>query len=137
MEKFFARWAANALGLFVAAQVLGIVGLRLQFREWSTSYLPGTVLPAWSAILVAALVLALVNTFVRPLVMVFTCLINFLTMGLFTVVVNVGMIAVTSWAMDEFLNKAGFISLNPAGLLAALAAAIIVGLVNSIFNKVF
>ena len=137
MERFFARWAANAVGLFLAAQLVGIVGLQLQFREWSTALLPGNVLPAWSAILVAGLALALVNTFVRPLVMVFTCLINLLTMGLFTIVVNAAMIAVTSRAMDEFLNGAGFIDLSPSGLLAALAAAIITGLVNSIFNKIF
>lgn len=137
MEKFFARWAANGVGLLLAAWVLGVVGLSLQFREWTTAYLPGTVLPAWSATLVAALVLALVNTFVHPLVLMFTCLINFMTVGLFNVVVNVAMIGVTSWAMDRFLNGAGFISLNSAGIMAALGAAVIIGLVNSIFNKIF
>lgn len=136
MEKFVARWAANALGLFVAAQVLGLVGLRLYFQELRTDYLPGTVFPAWSAVLVAALVLALVNTFVRPLVIVFTCLINFLTMGLFTLLVNAAMVLVTSWAMDRFLG-AGFVALDPAGLLAATGAAVIVGIINSIFNKIF
>ena len=136
MEKFFARWAANALGLFVAGQVLVMVGLRLDFHSWSTDYLPDRDLPAWSAILVAALVLALVNTFVRPLVMVFTCLINFLTMGLFTLVVNAAMIGVTSWAMERFLG-AGFVTINPAGLIAALAASVIIGVLNSIFNKLF
>lgn len=133
MEKFFARWAANALGLFLAAQVLGLAGL--QFREWTTSYLPGILLPAWSAILGAALVLALVNTFVRPLVMVFTCLINFLTFGLFTLVVNAAMIWVTSWAMDRYLG-AGFLSPGTEGMLAALVAALIVGVLNYIINRI-
>ncbi|MDP2726676.1 MAG: phage holin family protein [Dehalococcoidia bacterium] len=135
MERFFARWAASALGLFVAAQLPGTFAIH--FREGVSSYLPNNQhLPVWAVILAAALILALVNTFVRPLVVVFTCLINFLTLGLFTLVVNVAMIFVTSWIMDRFLD-AGFISLGPQGVLAALAAAIIVGIVNFIFNKIF
>lgn len=134
MEKFFARWAANALGLFAAAQLPGPWGLH--FQAGATSYLPGTPLPEWSVVLVAALVLALANTFVRPLVMAFTCLINLLTMGLFTLVVNAAMVFVTSWALDQVL-KAGFVSLSATGILAALVAAVIVGILNSIFNRVF
>ncbi len=133
MKKFFARWAANAAGLFVASQLP--LDIAIHFREGASSYLP-TPFPPWAVVIAAALVLALVNTFVRPLVMVFTCLVNLLTMGLFTLVVNAAMIGLTSWAMDNLLG-AGFVALDPAGFLAALVAAIIIGVINSIFNKIF
>src|SRR3989304_4216401 len=133
MKKFFARWAANAVGLFVASQLP--LDLAIHFREGVSSYLP-TPFPPWAVVIAAALVLALVNTFVRPLVMVFTCLVNLLTMGLFTLVVNAAMIGLTSWAMANLLG-AGFVALDPAGFLAAVVAAIIIGVLNSIFNKIF
>jgi len=133
LEKFFIRWAANAVGLFVAAQLPGMFGL--SFPEGLSEYFPGQVVPAWAVILLAALILALVNTFVRPLVSMFTCVINFFTLGLFSIVVNIAMVFVTSWIMQS-LFAAGFITF-PAGILAALAAAFIVGVINSIFNRIF
>jgi putative membrane protein len=134
LGKLVGRWAASALGLFLTGWVLGLPGI--QFQEWSTTLLPDTTLPAWSAILLAALVLAIVNTFIRPLVMVFTCLINFLTLGLFTLVVNAAMLWLTSWAMDRWL-EAGFIAPSMEGVVAALAATVIIATLNFIITRIF
>ncbi|MDO8688517.1 MAG: phage holin family protein [Dehalococcoidia bacterium] len=134
MEKFFIRWAANAVGLFLAASLLPDP-FRISFAAGSTDFFPGQPVPGWAVILIAALILAMVNTFVRPLVKMFTCLINLLTMGLFSIVVNIAMIFVASWVMDKLLG-AGFVTF-PAGVLAALAAAFVIGVINHVFDRVF
>lgn len=134
MEKFFIRWAANALGLFLAARLPS--ALALQFHDGLTEFIPSQILPLWAVIIIAGLILALVNTFIRPIVMLFTCLVNILTMGLFSIVINIAMIFVTSWLMENFF-AAGFVPLNPAGIIAAVVAAVIIGIVNAIFHKVF
>ncbi len=134
MERFFVRWAANAVGLFLAANFLPDP-FHISFVAGSTEFLPGQPVPNWAVILIAGLILAAVNTFVRPLVDMFTCLINLLTMGLFSIVVNIAMIFVASWLMDKLLG-AGFVTF-PEGILAALAAALVIGVINNIFDRVF
>ena len=136
MEHFIVRWAATAVGLFIAWQIPARLGLgifSLDFRAGASDVLDPV--PVWAVILVAALILTAVNPFVRPLVMFFTCLVNFLTLGLFSIVINILMVFVASAITDNLLH-APFISF-PSGILAALVAAVIVGVINSVFDRVF
>ena len=55
-----------------------------------------TVEPWWWAVVVA-IVLGLVNAFIRPLVKLLALPINFLTLGLFTFVINGLMVMLCSW----------------------------------------
>jgi putative membrane protein len=54
------------------------------------------------AMIAAAVVLALVNTYLRPLVVILTLPINILTLGLFTLVINAGMLELVSWLIPAF-----------------------------------
>jgi putative membrane protein len=54
------------------------------------------------AMIAAAVVLALVNTYLRPLVVVLTLPINILTLGLFTLVINAAMLELVSWLIPAF-----------------------------------
>ena len=54
------------------------------------------------ATIAAAVVLALVNTYLRPLVVVLTLPINVLTLGLFTLVINALMLELVSWVIPAF-----------------------------------
>ena len=58
-----------------------------------------TVEPWWWAIIIA-IVLGLVNAFIRPLVKLLALPINFLTLGLFTFVINGLMVLLCSWALS-------------------------------------
>lgn len=54
-----------------------------------TSYLlPGVVVASFPTAIVVAIVLALVNTFLKPLLQILALPINILTIGLFTFVIN-------------------------------------------------
>ena len=102
MRGFLARIFITAFGLWMADTVLQ--GMRFE-----------GVASLW----LAALLLGLVNAFVRPIVVFLTFPITLLTLGLFLLVVNGTMIMLVSWLMPAF---------HLESLGSAILASIIVGL---------
>lgn len=90
--------------------------------------LPGAeVTDFWTA-MVVALVLSLVNIFIKPLLILFTIPVTIVTMGLFLLVINAMMILLT----DYFVN--GF---EVNGFWWALLFSLILSLFNSLFDDLF
>jgi putative membrane protein len=79
------KLAINALALLVVASIFH--GIRFDNNQ---------------AMVAAAVVLALVNTWLRPLVVILTLPINILTLGLFTFVINALMLELVSWLIPAF-----------------------------------
>jgi putative membrane protein len=77
-------------------------------------------------LLAAALILGILNAVIRPILILFTLPINFLTLGLFTFVINAIMLKVTAWMTGNHFRIDGFL---PA-LLGAVVLAIVSGLLN-------
>jgi len=71
--------------------------------------------------LITALVLGLVNTLIRPLLILFTLPINILTLGLFTFIIN----GLLFWFVASFVH--GFFV---AGFWPAVGGAIVYGIVS-------
>jgi putative membrane protein len=81
MGNLLIRWLINALALGAAAMVL-----------------PGIhVDGGWQVLAVTALIFGLVNALIRPLITILTCPLILLSLGLFTLVVNAGMLWLASW----------------------------------------
>jgi putative membrane protein len=76
--------------------------------------------------LIVAVVLGLINTFIKPLVKLITLPINILTLGLFTFVINAAMVMLT----DYFIS--GFTVLNFGW---ALLFSLLVSVVSSILES--
>lgn len=81
-------WAINALCLLALPYVL-----------------PAIELSSFGTALIVALVLGLLNTFIRPVLLVLTLPINVLTLGLFTFVINGLLFWVTSRLIEGFMVK--------------------------------
>ena len=96
--------------------LFGMAGLWLAQR-----FVPGVDFADTQSLVIAALLLGVVNAIVRPIVFFFTLPITLLTLGLFLLVVNAGMLALTAWLMDGF---------TIAGFWAALFASIVVGVTS-------
>jgi len=80
MTKFIIRWAINAIALYVAIWIV-----------------PGIELAgAWTNVLWLALIFGLLNALLRPLLKFLTCPLIILTLGLFTILINTGMLLLTS-----------------------------------------
>jgi putative membrane protein len=67
MKKFLIRWLITAVSIFVVAHMVR-----------------GIEVPSVPVVLVVALVLGIINAFVRPQILLITLPINILTLGLFT-----------------------------------------------------
>ncbi|MDO8510369.1 MAG: phage holin family protein [bacterium] len=68
-----------------------------------TAYiLPGVMLSGFAAAFVTALVLGVINTFIKPLLVFLTLPITILTLGLFTFVINAVLVLLASYVVPGF-----------------------------------
>jgi putative membrane protein len=104
MVGFLLRAAIAALGLWVASEIFD-----------------GLVVESASKLIVAGLILGLVNAFVRPLAFILTLPLTVLTLGLFLLVLNAGMVALVAWIVPGF---------EISGFWTAVGTALIVSLVS-------
>jgi putative membrane protein len=104
MVGFLLRAAITALGLWVASELLS-----------------GITFDAPSKLILAAIVLGVVNAVVRPLAFILTLPITVVTLGLFLLVLNAGMVGLVAWLVPGF---------EVSGFWTAVGAALIVSLVS-------
>jgi len=81
--------------------------------------LPGFELDGWGAAIIAAIVLALANTIVKPILFVLTLPFTIVTLGLFLFVLNAFMVWMTS-ALVKGFHVRGFGTALLASLLLSL-----------------
>lgn len=92
-----------------------------------TAYLlPGVHVSSFTSALVAAVVLGVINAFIKPILLILTLPINILTLGLFTLVINASVIILTSKLVPGF---------KVDGFWWALAFGIVLSLINSFLNR--
>ncbi len=76
---------------------------------WITAWLlPGVNIEPWWAALVVAVLLGLINTFIRPVVKLFALPLNILTLGLFSLVINALMVLLCAWIYER-MTVEGFL----------------------------
>jgi putative membrane protein len=112
LRRFVVTWFFNIVALWVAAELID--GIGYSSNEW--------------VVVLAALVFSLVNIFVKPLVILFTLPLVILTLGLALFFVNLLMLYLTSWIVDDFKVES---------FGAAILATIIVWVVNTVLEAVF
>lgn len=85
--------------------------------------IPGVTVDGFVAAVIVAIVLAIVNTFVRPILTVLTLPVNVLTLGLFSLVITALMIMLTAAIVPGF-TVSGFWSALIFGILLALISIV-------------
>jgi putative membrane protein len=120
MNRFILRWVINSVALFAAISL--VPGLALH----------STRMPDWVALAILALIFGFLNALLRPLLMLLTCPLIILTLGLFTLLINTAMIYLTSWIGGLF-----GINLIIDGLWPAFLAALVVSIVSILLSLVF
>ena len=113
MSRLLIRWAVNAIALWVAIQI--VPGMSHD----------GTGV----SLLIIALIFGLVNALVRPLLLLLTCPLVVVTMGLFILVINALMLALTDWLSDMFS-----LGLVVEDFWATFWGAIVISLVSGFIN---
>lgn len=112
--NFVIRLVVNAAALWLAARFVDGI-----------SYSGG-----WQEFLGVAIVFGIINAFVRPVLSFLSMPIQFVTLGLFTLVLNAFMLMLTGWAA----GKLG-ITFIVAGFIPALLGAILVSIVSMVLSS--
>jgi len=110
--RFILRWAICSLGLWIAAGLL----------HGNVSY--GNHV---GAIVIAGLILAIVNTLIKPVLILATLPAILLTLGLFMLVINGATVLLVSWLYS---------GLQISGWIAAILTGVIIGLVNYLVSAI-
>ncbi|MEO5772467.1 MAG: phage holin family protein [Burkholderiaceae bacterium] len=95
---------------------------------------PGVTVKSFSAAMIAALVLGLLNTIVRPLLVMLTLPVTLLTLGLFLFVINALMFWAAAGVIDGF-NVNGFVAALVGSLIYSLCGMVIDVAVERLFNR--
>ena len=97
---------------FLFRAALSMVGLWI-----ATRWISGISIDDAQTLVLAGIVLGIVNAIVRPIALILTLPLTILTLGLFLLVVNAGMLGLTAWILRGF---------HVADFRAALLASLIV-----------
>ena len=110
-RALFIGWVSNVAALFVASWALSGVTYG---NEWWTLF-------------IAAAVFTVVNAWVKPIVAVLSIPFIIVTFGLFLLVINIAMLALTEWIVSGF---------SIDGFWTYVGATIVVWLVNWILGMI-
>ncbi len=89
----------------------------------ASTLIPGVTIVGTGTFILAALLLGLVNGFIRPIAILLTLPLTIVTLGLFILVVNAAMFGLVAAMLDNF---------SVSGLFAAMFGALIVGITSTI-----
>jgi putative membrane protein len=115
--KLIARWLLLAGALLLVAYLY-----------------PGVTVSSFGAAMIAALVLGLLNTIVRPLLVLLTLPVTLLTLGLFLFVINALMFWAAAGVLEGFAVQ-GFVAALIGSLIYSLAGMLIDVIVERVFNR--
>ncbi len=105
---FLIRWGINTVSLVLTSYV--VQGIRIS--------------NLWAA-LMAALLLGLVNAFIKPVIIILTLPLNVLTLGLLTLVINGMLLSFVAWAIPGFIID---------GFWWAVLGAIILSVISTLLS---
>lgn len=111
--SFVLRWTVSALGLWIAAAFLGPERL--------------SVGDGWVTVIGAGLFLAIINMFLKPLIMLLSFPFIVFTLGLFILLINGFLIMLAGWIYGPLYVK---------NFGVAIIAGIIVGFVNFLVTQI-
>lgn len=101
------HWIVSALAILIAAYLI-----------------PGVTVTLVGA-LVLAVVLGIINVFIKPVVMLLTLPVNIVTLGIFSLVINALFILLAAMIVPDF---------SVSGFWSAFFFAIVLSLVNALFG---
>jgi len=108
MVGFLLRWSINLLALMIAVSL--IPGIRISNLEMG---------------IIAAGILGVVNAVIRPVVLILTLPINFLTLGFFTLIINAVLLEFVAYVVPSFVVES---------FSAAFLGALVISFISWILN---
>ena len=117
MMKLVVRWLLLSAALLLVAYLY-----------------PGVSVTSFGTAMIAALVLGLLNTIVRPLLVLLTLPVTLITLGLFLFVINALMFWAAASVLDGF-NVSGFVAALVGSLIYSLCGMVIDVAIERLFER--
>jgi putative membrane protein len=115
LVAFVVTWLITAAAVWVAAEMVG-----------------GIHLEGWRSTLLVALILGLLNAYVKPLLVLLGLPALVMTLGLFLLIINTAVLGLTAWIAGKFDS----IHFDIDGFWAAFWGALIISIVSWLLNMV-
>ena len=129
MLDWIVRILINAAALIVAARVVPQIDLKI-----------GAFGVDWVKVAVVALVFALVNTYIKPIVKLLSLPLTLITLGLVAFVINAALFLLVAWISDQIfpgiLRIGGFPAkgLTSDAIVGALLGSIVISVVATLLG---
>jgi putative membrane protein len=113
----------------------GLFGLVVRFvinvaALWAAQALiRGFDIEGAGALLFGAVIFGVVNALIKPVVAMFSCLLTCVTLGLFTLIINTLMLALTAWIAGLF-----DFHFEVDGFIAAFLGALVISLISTVLS---
>jgi putative membrane protein len=105
MQGFFLRTLITILGLLLASAII-----------------PGVDIKGTGSVILAAILLGLVNGFVRPVAFLLTLPITIITLGLFLFVLNAAMFGLVAAMLDNFIVSGFWSAIFGSSITSTIAS---------------
>ena len=115
MTRLILRWAINAVAIFLAVRFVPCISLQ----------------SGWVSVIWLALILGLVNAFLRPLLKLLTCPLIIVTLGLFTLLINTFLFWLTG-QIGRFIGV--YLTIN--GFWPAFLGGLVVSVVSMVMTLI-
>ncbi|HVX48427.1 MAG TPA: phage holin family protein [Candidatus Saccharimonadales bacterium] len=112
LVRFLVRWLVCSLGLWIAA---GLLSNSINYNN------------GFGVIVIAGLLLAILNTILKPILVILSLPAIVLTLGLFMIVIN---------GLTVFLVSKLYTQLHVTNFWAAIFAGMVIGLVNFLIGAI-
>lgn len=111
LARLAVAWLLNAVALWLADRLFD-----------------GVAIDGWGPLLLAALVLGVLSAILKPVLLILSIPLILVTLGLFILVINVALLALTDWIVGGF---------DIGGFWTYLGTVVLVWLVNAVLSSVF
>ena len=95
----------------------------------AATWVRGFEIEGWQSLVAAAVIFASVNAVIKPVAKLMGLPITCLTLGLFALLINAAMLALTAWIASQF-----DFNVEIDGFLAAFLAALLVSVVSTLLS---
>ena len=113
MLSFLLRWLVSTVAMYICINFFG------SFREGSEA-----MRSSFWLYVAAGLIFSVINTVVKPVATIIALPMIFLTLGLFTVLVNAAMVGLTIWILPDVQMTLG----------GAICSCLLISLINFLVN---
>ncbi|MEN6622623.1 MAG: phage holin family protein [Smithella sp.] len=109
MVVIITRWLVITVAILVASMLI-----------------PGIRVDSLFTALIAAVILGLINIFIKPVLVILTLPLNILTLGFFSFIINAFLLKLAAWFVSGF---------EVTGFFAALLGALVISVVSWLANR--